>query len=104
MLIAVASTDGEMVNEHFGRATRFWIFDVEQSKQTLIMVRSVEPLSTGNMDHPFEPEKMEAIQGVIKDCERVYCTKIGDRPRQELEKAGITPVIYHDSIGSIQVQ
>lgn len=101
MLIAVASTDGEMVNEHFGRATRFWIFDVEESKQTLIMVRNVEPLSTGDKDHPFDPLRLGVICDVIKDCERVYCTKIGDRPRQELEKAGITPVIYKDSISSI---
>ena len=101
MLIAVASTDGEMVNEHFGRAARFWIFDVEESKQTLIMVRNVEPLSVGDKKHPFDPERMGAICAAIKDCEKVYCTKIGDRPHQDLEKAGVTPVIYKDSISSI---
>jgi len=35
MLIAVASTDGEMVNEHFGRASRFWIFDISKSQLIL---------------------------------------------------------------------
>lgn len=103
MLIAVASSDGEMVNEHFGKAERFWIFDVEESKQTLIMVRNVEPLSTGEKNHPFNPERLGAICDVIKDCERVYCTKIGERPQQELEKAGIVPVIYKDSISSISI-
>lgn len=103
MLIAVASTDGEMVNEHFGRATRFWIFDVSESKHTLIMVRSVEPLSTGDKKHPFDPNKLGAVYDAIKDCERVYCTRIGDRPRQELEKAGINTLIYKDAISSIRV-
>ena len=104
MLIAVASTDGEMVNEHFGKATRFWIFDISQSKHTLIMVRNVEPFSTGDKDHPFDPMRMGEIYDAIKDCERVYCTKIGERPRQELEEAGITTVIYKDSISSILIE
>ena len=103
MLIAIASTDGEMVNEHFGRATRFWVYDVSKSKHTLIMVRNVEPLSTGDKNHPFDPKKMGAIYDVIKDCERVYCTKIGDRPRLELEKAGLATVIYQDAISSIRI-
>ena len=64
MLIAVASTDGEMVNEHFGRATRFWISDVSKSKQTLIMVRNVEPLSTGDKNHPFDPARMASHMGI----------------------------------------
>lgn len=103
MLIAVASTDGEMVNEHFGRATRFWIFDVAESKHSLIVVRNVEPLSTGDKKHPFDPERMGSLYDALKDCKRVYCTKIGERPRQELEKAGITTVIYSDAISSIPI-
>lgn len=103
MLIAVASTDGEMVNEHFGRATRFWIFDISKSQPTLIMVRNVEPLSTGDKSHSFDPERMAKTREAIKDCKRVYCTKIGDRPRLELEKTGITPFVYSDAISSIMV-
>ncbi|MGW8161129.1 MAG: NifB/NifX family molybdenum-iron cluster-binding protein [Desulfobulbales bacterium] len=67
------------------------------------MVRNVQPLSTGDQNHPFDPERMAAVASVIKDCQRVYCTKIGDRPRQELEKLGITPIIYNDRISSIKV-
>jgi predicted Fe-Mo cluster-binding NifX family protein len=103
MLIAVASTDGEMVNEHFGRASRFWIFDISRSQRTLIMVRNVEPLSIGDKSHSFDPEKMARAGETIKDCERVYCTRIGERPKLELEKLGIETILYHDTIGSITV-
>jgi len=103
MLIAVASTDGVMVNEHFGRATRFWIFDVVKSKQTLIMVRNVEPLSTGDKSHAFDPARMSVACDSLKDCGRVYCTKIGERPRLELEKLGIETIIYKDAISSITI-
>ncbi len=103
MLIAVASTDGEMVNEHFGRAKRFWIFDVSGSTKTLIMVRHVEPLSTGNTRHSFDPEKMAAIIEPIRDCERVYCAKIGERPQRELEKYGIGTIVCTDAISTIKI-
>jgi predicted Fe-Mo cluster-binding NifX family protein len=103
MLIAVASTDGEMVNEHFGRAIRFWLFDVSESKQSLIMVRNVAPLSTGDKNHAFDPERMTIVSESVKDCERVYCTKIGERPQAELKKMGITVVIYSDAISSIKM-
>lgn len=101
MRIAVVSTDGEMVNEHFGRATRFWIYDVAGPTRTLVMVRNIEPLSTGDKNHPFDAERMDSVADAIKDCQQVYCTKIGDRPREELEKRGITTIIYSDAISSI---
>jgi len=103
MLVAIASTDGETVNEHFGRAERFWIFEVTDSQQSLIVVRNCQPLSTGDTSHPFDPAKMATVLETIKDCERVYCTKIGDRPRRELENAGISPVIYNGAIPAIPV-
>lgn len=101
MIIAVASTDGEKVDEHFGQANRFWIYDVSGSAHSLIMVRNVRPLSTGDRNHPFDSARMRELMEVLHDCERVYCTKIGDRPRRELEAAGITPVISTDPIASI---
>ena len=103
MLIAVASTNGEMVNEYFGRATRFWVFDVLESKQSLIMVRNVEPLSTGDKNHSFDFDKMAEVSWAIKDCERVYCIRIGERARLELEKLGIESIVYNDAISSITV-
>lgn len=103
MQIAVASNSGERVDEHFGKADRFWFYDVNGPNQSLIMVRNVQPLSTGDKNHPFDPVRMKNLVELLQDCERVYCTKIGDRPRQELEQAGITPVISTDLITSIKI-
>ena len=103
MLIAIASTDGETVNEHFGKAERFLIFDITESQQSLIATRDCETLSTDDKSHPFDPERMGSVLETIKDCQQVYCTKIGARPQQELEKAGITPIIYSGRISSIPV-
>lgn len=101
MLIAIASTDGEKVDEHFGRANRFFIYDILQENKTLITVREVEPLSTGDKQHSFDPQRMAAVIDAVKDCARIYCAKIGDRPKQELEKIGVSTVIETGPISSI---
>lgn len=101
MLIAIASTDGETVNEHFGRAARFLIYDVTQGSQSLITVRDVEPWSTGDKSHAFDQERFDKVMEAIKDCRMVYCSKIGERPREELEKHGITAIVGKMAIQSI---
>lgn len=101
MLIAIASTDGENVNEHFGRADRFLIYEVNHEKQSLLMVRTVEPLSTGDKNHPFDPERMAGVARAVKDRKLLYCTKIGDRPRQELEKFGVTVIVGSGPISAV---
>lgn len=101
MLIAIASTDGETINEHFGRTNRFLIYDVSPGNQTLMTVRDVEPLSTGDKNHPFDQERLAGVTEAVKDCKLLYCTKIGDRPRQELEKLGITAIIGSRPISEI---
>ena len=101
MQVAIASTDGETVNEHFGRADRFYIYDRTAAGMTLLFVRTVTPLSTGDPDHAFDPKRMAAALAPLKGCERVYCTRIGERPRQELEKAGFEVVAASGPIADL---
>lgn len=101
MQIAIASTDGETVNQHFGKADRFFIYDLAEKRLALLTVRSVTPLSTGDPNHAFDPERMAATVAAIKDCERVYCARIGERPQEELEKAGIAAVVGTGPIADI---
>jgi len=42
------------------------------------------------------------VARALAGCQRVYCTRIGDRPGQELEKRGIKPVIYEGEIAAIR--
>ena len=101
MLVAIASTDGEIVNEHFGRAERFLIFDITDDKKTPLMVREVTPLSTGDKGHPFNSERMAGILESVKDCTQVYCTKIGERPQKELAQMGIETIVGKKLIAEI---
>ena len=99
--IAVVSTDGKTVNDHFGRAERFLIYDVND-KLTFFEERVTERYSVDDPKHDFDPEKFSNMANLLKDCAKIYVTKIGDVPEAELKKLGIEPVIYQGPIGDIR--
>jgi predicted Fe-Mo cluster-binding NifX family protein len=101
MVIAVVSKDGVHVDDHFGHAERFLIYDIEGDQQTLLRVENVVKLSENDPTHTFNQKKFEALRKALNGCERVYCTKIGEKPAQELEEAGIEPIVYSGPIADI---
>lgn len=103
MKIGIVSTDGKNVNEHFGKAERFLIYEMNTSGLNSIMERKISCLSTGDKAHKFDAAHFDKIVQGLEGCQWVYCTRIGDRPREELEKRGIVPVIYEGAIEDIKI-
>ena len=99
--IAAVSTDGLQVNEHFGKATRFLIYDVDE-QMSWVEDRQTESLSEDNPDHPFDADKFGRIASLLKDCSKVYVSRIGDTPAAKLKELGIEPVVFQGSIGDIK--
>ena len=99
--IAAASTDGLHVNEHFGKATRFLIYDVDD-QMSWIEDRPTESLSGEDPEHPFNADKFDRIASILKDCSKVYISRIGDTPAAKLKELGIEPVVYQGGIGDIK--
>ncbi|MDD3394956.1 MAG: NifB/NifX family molybdenum-iron cluster-binding protein [Anaerotignum sp.] len=83
--IAVASTDGKVVNEHFGRAEYFHIFEIEKNNYDYLETRNVKPCCSneGHTNAAFE----KVIEG-IKDCVAIVVAKIGDGASLYLEEKG----------------
>ena len=98
--IAVVSTDGTNVNDHFGMAERFLVYDCND-EMTFMEERPTERYSVGDPDHAFDPERFALVSGLLKDCSKVYVTKIGEVPSAKLKELGIEPVIYEGPIGEI---
>ncbi|MCD6272018.1 MAG: dinitrogenase iron-molybdenum cofactor biosynthesis protein [Deltaproteobacteria bacterium] len=98
--IAVVSTDVKTVNDHFGRAERFLIYDVDD-KITFVEERLTEKYSIGDPNHDFDPQKFNRSANLLKDCSRIYVSRIGERPESELQKLGTEPVIYDGLIDRI---
>jgi predicted Fe-Mo cluster-binding NifX family protein len=103
MKIAIATTDGITVNEHFGRASKFFIYNVTQSTFDLIKEKHVEPYSTGNKDHNFDVNRFQEVAKWLKGCEKVFITKIGEEPAGALKVMGIEPVVYSGAIKDIEI-
>ena len=102
MKIALASTNGTHVDEHFGRAEIFYIYDLSDAGPVKSAEVSVTPLSIGDKNHPFDPDRLQGITDALQGCERVYITKIGERPAAELVKIGIEPVVFQGAIKDIR--
>jgi predicted Fe-Mo cluster-binding NifX family protein len=89
MRIAVASKDGKEINQHFGHAERFLIFQVAGNDVTLEEEMLVERYCSYDPDHPLRKHLLDAIAEALKGCRAVVCSQIGEAPRVEMERLGV---------------
>lgn len=98
--IAIASTDGETVNEHFGRAEKFFIYVVDDDEgYDFVEERNLEPLCKGQSHSVLDMEKRVVN---LKDCKYVAAAKIGPGAEAEISKQGLVsmelPGIIDDAV------
>lgn len=85
--VAVASSDGKYVNQHFGRATQFLVFDIQEGQENIFVeLRPNQP--SCNWDAPSEPGHMHTIK-LLADCQVVVVSMIGSTATQKLESCGL---------------
>ena len=93
MLIAVASKTGTEVDQHFGHAERFLIYDYQSGNPQQVKEVSVDKYCSYDPDHPFRHPQFDAIVKALDGCKAVVTEMIGELPKQELAKVGITPIV-----------
>ena len=95
MRIAVTTTDGVKVNQHFGKATSFTIYDIKDDRLKMVDLRQVESYCECEGGEPFDPnhkfkqDRFSKVKEIIEDCEKLYTLQIGDVPKEQLEIVGI---------------
>lgn len=90
MKIAVASTDGQKVDCHFGKADRFFVYQIESDMVISEGAREVEPYcATGSQAHLADEGRIRPLIEALEDCATVYVARIGETPRRKLEEAGL---------------
>ncbi|VAX10098.1 Nitrogenase FeMo-cofactor synthesis FeS core scaffold and assembly protein NifB [hydrothermal vent metagenome] len=89
VLMAVASTGGGIINQHFGHATEFLIYEASPTDVRFVGHRKVELYCAGNDDDGVPV--LERIIKTLAGCEAVLCSKIGFEPWGVLENSGIQP-------------
>ena len=93
MLIAVASKDGKEINQHFGHAERFLIYDVENDDAKLVDERMVERYCSFDPEHPLRGNLLRSIAEALGGCRAVVTAQMGEHPKAELEKLGVEPFV-----------
>lgn len=86
--VAVASSDGKLVNQHFGKAQKFLIFEIKDNgKQEFIELRETTPRCGG------DPALKENTIELISDCDILLVSQIGPGAQKKLLNKGVRPLI-----------
>ena len=97
MRIAIVSSDKVEVNERFGKAERFLIYEKKDDGLHLVAERVSEPVL---VDY-FDSEMCDWIADIIQDCQQVYMARICSEAKKAVTDRGIIPVVYQGPIDQI---
>lgn len=91
VLMAVATTGGGVVNQHFGHAREFLVYEATETDVRFIGHRKVDLYCSGGDTCGDAETTLSKIIRTLEGCEAVLCSKIGYEPWGQLEEAGIAP-------------
>jgi nitrogen fixation protein NifX len=97
MKVAFATTDGKQIDEHFGRAGMFAIYDILETGHCFVEMRQfadgmdmavVDTKDKGALHDDAVQNKVDRLA----DCKLIYLTEIGGPSAARLVKKGIMPM------------
>jgi nitrogen fixation protein NifB len=86
--VAVATKSGGLVDQHFGHAREFLVYDVTRAGVRLVARRPIGAYCTGGEG---DDDALAVALRALADCDAVLVAKIGHCPRGQLAAAGIEP-------------
>ena len=89
LLVAVATKGSGLINEHFGHAKEFQVYELSTAGAKFVGHRRVDLYCQGGFG---DEDSLETVIRAINDCHAVFVAKIGGCPKSDLLKAGIEPV------------
>lgn len=69
--IAIASTDGQNINLHFGQAHQYYIYDLEEQAYRFVEVRKVSRILTHGSN------EFDRVIALLQDCKAIFVGQIG---------------------------
>ncbi len=94
--VAVATSDGIVVNQHFGRADTFYVYEIEESGSIQLLERRfLSPVCDGGNHNE---ERLAANLAKLADCKYLLVSRIGAGAASVAEQAGIIPMELPDMI------
>lgn len=89
--MAVASSGQGVINQHFGHAREFMIYEVSESNSRLLGVRRVDQYCIGDSECVETEDRIQQTIEALNGCCAVLCARIGMEPWDRLVEAGIQP-------------
>lgn len=107
MKIAFATTDGISVDEHFGRAGLFAIYDLSLEGYSFLELRRFaegrdEEVERTKGMGPLHDDKVQSKVERLADCKIIYLTEIGGPSAARLVKKGIMPVKVKEKVTIVE--
>lgn len=98
--IAVTSKYGKLIDQHFGHAAEFFIYEGSGQSFKFIERRKTNKYCLGMADCDAEQVRKDAVMKVIADCDAVLTMRIGYNAQQRLQDKGIMSVEHCYTIES----
>jgi len=89
--IAIASNDGIMINEHFGKTKEFFIYEADEEGNYKLLERRLNPRF-------LEETPSNVKDGFFVDVESVLVAQIGAKAEQRIHDRGIVVLLVDDEI------
>ena len=91
VLMAIATSGGGVINQHFGHAREFLVYEASSEGVRFIGHRKTDQYCVGDDTCGEKENALDLTIRALEGCEAVLCSKIGFEPWERLEGAGIAP-------------
>ncbi|MCB2102730.1 MAG: nitrogenase cofactor biosynthesis protein NifB [Rhodobacterales bacterium] len=91
VLMAVATKGQGVVNQHFGHAREFLVYEASPRGVRFMGHRKADPYCGGDDTCGDGESALDITLRALAGCEAVLCAKVGIAPWERLEAAGIMP-------------
>jgi nitrogenase cofactor biosynthesis protein NifB len=95
---AVASKSGMLVDTHFGHVAELYIYEYKDGDVCYKEKREIQKYCTGEENCGDEADKIDNIIKAIGECDGVITMRIGEAPRQKLNKKNVKVFVTYDRI------
>jgi len=98
MKVAIGTSDGIAVTEHFGYALQFQIWDFANGRFRLLETRRNLPACGATRDERTVRDPMDVSVDLVSDCRAVLVTRIGECAVNRLDALGILAFETEDAV------
>ncbi|MBI3180948.1 MAG: nitrogenase cofactor biosynthesis protein NifB [Myxococcales bacterium] len=87
--VAVATKGGGLINQHFGHAREFQVYEVSKESARFVGPRRIDHYCLGGEG---DEVAMASILAAVSDCAAILVSRIGRCPQEQLAAAGVEAV------------